>query len=194
MIFRFYKNWHPKKPYRSSRNEYLVNFAPKTVQSIKAEGSEILTKVVTLHFFPNSWDLRKTVTVFEDGNSVERPYEPNVDAVLEEVGRLAGQYGAANIVVEGHTDASMKGQVSAQLVKELSSNRAAAVKTELLKLFPEFNANQFSTDGAGWDRPFDKDDADNHAKNRTCRNKSDCFGKSGISPHFLSDSLILKLL
>jgi len=155
-----------EEPYRSSRNEYLVNFAPKTVQSIKAEGSEILTKVVTLHFFPNSWDLRKTVTVFEDGNSVERPYEPNVDAVLEEVGRLAGQYGAANIVVEGHTDASMKGQVSAQLVKELSSNRAAAVKTELLKLFPEFNANQFSTDGAGWDRPFDKDDADNHAKNR----------------------------
>jgi len=155
-----------EEPYRSSRNEYMVNFAPKTVQSIKAEGSEILTKVVTLHFFPNSWDLRKTITEYVDGKQVERPYEPNVDAVLEEVGRLAGQYGAANIVVEGHTDASMKGQVSPQLVKELSSNRAAAVKTELLKIFPEFNANQFSTDGAGWDRPFDMDDPENHAKNR----------------------------
>jgi NitT/TauT family transport system substrate-binding protein len=86
--------------------------------------------------------------------------------VIEEVGKLAGQYGAANIVVEGHTDASMRGQVSPQMVKELSSNRAAAVKTELLKKFPEFNANQFSTEGVGWDRPYDANDPGNHALNR----------------------------
>ena len=133
---------------------------------MKAEGSEILTKVVTLHFFPNSWDLRKTVTVRENGKDIEKLYEPAVDTVLEEVGKLAGQYGAANIVVEGHTDGSMKGQVSQALVKELSSNRAAAVKTELLKKFPNLPINQFSTDGAGWDRPFDAADVDNHAKNR----------------------------
>jgi outer membrane protein OmpA-like peptidoglycan-associated protein len=82
------------------------------------------------------------------------------------VGKLAAQYGAANIVVEGHTDSSMKNQVSPQTVKELSSNRAAAVKTELLKKFPNFNVNQFSTDGVGWDRPFDPEDPLNHAKNR----------------------------
>ncbi|HEX2750700.1 MAG TPA: phosphate ABC transporter substrate-binding/OmpA family protein [Verrucomicrobiales bacterium] len=166
MDFSIIQKLAGEEPYKSSRNEYQINFAPKTVQSIKAEGSEILTKVVTLHFYPNSWDLRKTITVQEDGKEITKPYEPGVDNVLEEVGKLAAQYGAANIVVEGHTDSSMKNQVSPQTVKELSSNRAAAVKTELLKKFPNFNVNQFSTDGVGWDRPFDPEDPLNHAKNR----------------------------
>jgi flagellar motor protein MotB len=40
------------------------------------------------------------------------------------------------------------------------------VKTELLKKFPDFKPNQFSTDGMGWDRPFDPNDPTNHALNR----------------------------
>ena len=166
MDFSILQKLETEEPYKSSRNEYQINFAPKTVQSINAEGSEILTKVVTLHFFPNSWDLRKTVTVRENGKDIEKAYEENTDAVLEEIAQLASQYGAANVIVEGHTDASMKGQVSAQLVKELSANRAASVKTELLKKFPELNANQFSTVGEGWDRPYDSSDPNNHAFNR----------------------------
>ena len=166
MDFSIIQKLENEEPYKSSRNEYQINFAPKTVQSIKAEGTEILTKVVTLHFYPNSWDLRKTVTVRENGKDIEKPYEAGVDVVLEEVAKLAAQYGAANIVVEGHTDASMRGQVSPQMVKELSSNRAAAVKTELLKKYPEFNHNQFSTDGIGWERPYDSNDPNNHALNR----------------------------
>ena len=166
MDFSILQKLETEEPYKSSRNEYQINFAPKTVQSINAEGSEILTKVVTLHFYPNSWDLRKTVTVRENGKDIEKAYEENTDAVLEEIAQLASQYGAANVIVEGHTDASMKGQVSAQLVKELSANRAASVKTELLKKFPELNANQFSTVGLGWDRPFDDQDPNNHAFNR----------------------------
>jgi hypothetical protein len=155
-----------EEPFKSSRNEYMVNFAPQSVGSLKAEGSEILTKVVTIVFSPNSWDLRKKITVREGGKEIEKPYDPNVDAVLEEVGKLAAQYGAANIVIEGHTDASMKGQVPVQMVKELSGNRANAVKTELIKKFPDFNPNQFVADGVGWDRPFDATDPNNHAKNR----------------------------
>lgn len=166
MDFSLIQKLADEEPYKSSRNEYQINFAPKTVQTIKAEGSEILTKVVTLHFASNSWDLRKTITERENGQDVSKPYEPNVDAVLEEVGKLAGQYGAANILVEGHTDSSMRGQVSPQLVKELSNNRAAAVKTELLKKFPNFNPNQFTAAGMGWDRPVDPDDPDSHSKNR----------------------------
>lgn len=166
MDFSILQKLADEEPYKSSRNEYQINFAPKSVQTIKAEGSEILTKVVTLHFFPNSWDLRKVVTVREDGKEITKPYEPAVEPILEEVGKLAAQYGAANIVVEGHTDSSMRGQVSAQTVKELANNRAAAVKTELIKKFPNFNVNQFSTDGVGWDRPFDSEDPNNHAKNR----------------------------
>ena len=154
------------EPYKSSKNDYMINFAPKSVQSIKAEGTEILTKVITLHFYPNSWDLRKTVTVREEGKDIEKLYEANLDPVLTEVGQMAAQYGGANIVIEGHTDSSMKGQVSAQLVKDLANNRAAAVKTELLNKFNSFNPNQFSTIGIGWDRPFDPADPDNHAKNR----------------------------
>jgi outer membrane protein OmpA-like peptidoglycan-associated protein len=166
MDFSILQKLEGEEPYKSSRNEYQINFAPKTVQSIKAESSEILTKVVTLHFAPNSWDLRKTITVRENGKDVVKPYEAGVDVVLEEVGKLAAQYGAANIVIEGHTDASMRGQVSPQVVKDLSGNRAAAVKTELLKKFPDFKPNQFSTDGMGWDRPFDDTDPNNHALNR----------------------------
>lgn len=166
MDFTILQKLENEEPFKSSRNDYQINFAPKTVQSIKAEGNEILTKVITLHFFPNSFDLRKTVTVRENGKDVVKPYEPNVDAVLEEVGQLAAQYGAANIIVEGHTDSSMRGQASPQAVKELSGYRAAAVKTELVKKFPNFNPNQFVVDGLGWDRPFDADDALNHAKNR----------------------------
>ena len=166
MDFSILQKLEAEEPYKSSRNEYQINFAPKTVQSIKAEGSEILTKVVTLHFAPNSWDLRKTITVRENGKDVVKPYEAGVDVVLEEVGKLAAQYGAANIIIEGHTDASMRGQVNAQVVKDLSGNRAASVKTELLKKFPDFKPNQFSTDGLGWDRPFDANDPNNHALNR----------------------------
>ncbi len=40
-----------------------------------------------------------------DGKDVEELYDPNVDFVLEEIGKLAGQFGAARIVIEGHTDA-----------------------------------------------------------------------------------------
>lgn len=166
MDFSILQKLENEEPYKSSRNEYQINFAPKTVQSIKAEGSEILTKVVTLHFYPNSWDLRKKITVREDGKDVVKAYEAGVDTVLDEVAALATQYGAANIVVEGHTDGSMRGQVSPQMVKELSGNRAAAVKTELLKKFPNFNVNQFSTDGVGWERPYDQNDPNNHALNR----------------------------
>ncbi len=166
MDFSILQKLASEEPYRSSRNEYQINFAPRSVQSVRAEGTEILTKVITLHFFPNSWDLRKEITVRESGEDVVKPYEPNVDVVLEEVALLAGQYSGANIVIEGHTDASMRNQVSEQLVKELAANRAAAVKTELLNKFQQFNPNQFSTEGLGWERPFDQADPHNHAKNR----------------------------
>ena len=52
MDFSILQKLENEEPFKSSRNEYQINFAPKTVQSIKAEGSEILTKVVTLHFYP----------------------------------------------------------------------------------------------------------------------------------------------
>jgi len=166
MDFSIIQKLGEEEPYKSSRNEYQVRFAPKTVQTLRAEGSEILTKVITIHFYPNSWDVRKTVTKRIDGKEVEELYDPNIDFVLDEVAKLAGQYGAANIIIEGHTDASMKGEVSSQLVKELAGNRAQAVKESLVRKFTDLDPNQFSADGVGWDRPADPAKPNDHAANR----------------------------
>ena len=153
--------------YASQKNEYDIQFAPATAGSVQGEKEEILTKTVVIHFFPNSWDLEKKVTRTGDtGKETEELYDPNVGFIVEEVGKLAGQYGAARIVIEGHTDASMRGQVPKSLVQELSLNRANSVKEALVRKFPTLQPNQFSTAGLGWDKPADDSDPANGAKNR----------------------------
>src|SRR6266545_7582004 len=152
--------------YSSQKNEYDIQFAPATAGTVRGEKDEILTKTVVIHFFPNSWDLTKKVTRNAEGKEVEELYDPNVGFVVEEIGKLAGQYGAARIVIEGHTDGSMKASVPKSLVQELSSNRANSVKEAILRKFPSLQPNQFSTAGMGWDRPADPADPENHAKNR----------------------------
>jgi flagellar motor protein MotB len=119
-----------------------------------------------IHFYPNSWDVNKKVTRNADGKEVEELYDPNVTFVVEEIGKLAGQYGAARIVIEGHTDGSMKASVPKSLVQELSLNRANSVKEAILRKFPSLQPNQFSSAGMGWDRAADPADPDNSAKNR----------------------------
>ena len=103
---------------------------------------------------------------------MEEPYDPAVDLVLGEVAVLAQQFGNARIVIEGHTDASMRGKVPADLVKELSFDRAGAVKDELIAKF-EFDANRFAVDGLGWDRPADPERPDEHSLNRRVEIKVD---------------------
>jgi outer membrane protein OmpA-like peptidoglycan-associated protein len=155
-----------KEPkYSTQRDEYQVSFTPKAVSEIKGESDEILTQTIVIQFYPNSWDLRKMVTKDVNGKPVEQLYDPNVDNVLEEVGKLVGTFGLAQVIIEGHTDASMKGRVSPNVVKDLAMNRANAVKEALVKKF-NLDANQFAVDGIGWDRPADANDPLNHAKNR----------------------------
>jgi ABC-type nitrate/sulfonate/bicarbonate transport system substrate-binding protein len=167
MDFSIIQKLASEPKYASQKNEYDVQFAPASAGSVQGEKEEILTKTVVIHFFPNSWDLNKKVTRAGDtGKEVEELYDPNVGFVVEEVGKLAGQYGAARIVIEGHTDASMRGQVPKSLVQELSQNRANAVKEALVRKFPTLQPNQFSTIGLGWDKPADDSDPTNAAKNR----------------------------
>ena len=151
--------------YAETKDEYARTLAPKTLSQIRAENEEILTNTVVVHFFPNSWDLRKKIVRKVDGKDVEEPYDPTVDLVLDEVGLLAKQFGNARIVIEGHTDASMKGQVPPAMVKELSRQRAGSVMQSIVDKF-DFDANRFAVDGVGWDRPADPDHPDEHAKNR----------------------------
>ena len=155
-----------KEPkYAESKDEYGAALSPKTVQQIRAENEEILTNTIVIHFFPNSAELRKKVIRRIDGKDVEEPYDARVELVLDEAGALAKQFGNARIVVEGHTDSSMKGAVPAAMVRELSLERARAVKDALVEKF-KFDDNRFAVDGLGWDRPADDDHPDNHALNR----------------------------
>ncbi len=166
MDFSILQKLGSEPKYASQKNEYDVQFAPASAGSIQGEKDEILTKTVVIHFFPNSWDLSKKVTKTIDGKDVEELYDPNVGFIVEEVGKLAGQYGAARIIIEGHSDGSMRGTVPKSLVQELSLNRANSVKEAILRKFPSLQPNQFASSGVGWDRPAEGSDPENHAKNR----------------------------
>ena len=166
MDFSIIQKLGAEPEFSSQKNEYDIHFAPATAGSIQGEKNEILTKTVVIHFFPNSWDLNKKITRSMDGKDVEELYDPNVSFVVEEVGKLAGQYGAARIIIEGHADASMRGQVPKSLVQELSLNRANSVKEAIASKFATLQPNQLATAGVGWDKPADPADPDNSAKNR----------------------------
>jgi NitT/TauT family transport system substrate-binding protein len=166
MDFSLLQDLGKDSKFASQQVEYGTQVAPKELRAVKAEGEEILTNTVVMHFFPNSWDPYKKVSRQVGGKAVEELYDPNVDNVIKEIAELAGQFGAARIVIEGHTDSSMKGQIPTSLVKELSKNRANAIKEALTQKYPDLDPNRFNVDGVGWDRPADPSDPDNHTKNR----------------------------
>jgi len=151
--------------YATTKDEYEEPLLPRSVQQIRAENEEILTNTIVIHFPPNSAELRRKVIRRVEGKDVEGFYDPRVDAVIDEVGALAKQMGKARIVVEGHTDASRRGVVPASMVKELSLERARAVKDALVEKF-KFDEARFAVDGLGWDRPADDDHPDDHSRNR----------------------------
>jgi NitT/TauT family transport system substrate-binding protein len=161
MDFSVIKKLGSEAKYQQSKNEYEFKFTPASGSEINVE-SAVLTKTVTINFFPNSYDIYKKVPGKGGG---EVFYDGNVEYTIEEIAKLSGQFGAARIVIEGHTDSSMKGNVDQQLVKDLSNQRANAVKEALVNKF-KMQPNQFSVSGHGWDKPADPKDPGNHSKNR----------------------------
>jgi NitT/TauT family transport system substrate-binding protein len=147
--------------YANSKDEYQVRFTAASASTVQAESAEILTKTIMIHYCPNSDDPKDT-NKLKQGNP---PCDPNADHTIEEVSKLAGQYGAARIVIEGHTDATMKGRVPDSDVKDLALRRANGIKERLVNDF-QMVPNQFSSSGVGWDRPADPKDPLNSAKNR----------------------------
>ena len=164
MDFSIIEKLGKDEKYSSQKDDYTVQFAPKPTLAVRAE-EEILTNTVVIHFYPNSWDLRLMIEVDHGSGKVRELYDPKVDYVIEKIGELAGSFGAARIIIEGHTDSSMKGKVPAALVKDLSTNRANAVKEAVVQKF-ELDINRFNIEGLGWDKAADEDDPLNHAKNR----------------------------
>jgi NitT/TauT family transport system substrate-binding protein len=165
MDFSVIQKLGSEEKYRSQKDEYQLQLAPKTVGQIRAESPEIFTNTVVIHFYPNDWDLHKKITRKVDSRDVEELYDPNVDNVLDGIAELVGKFGAARVVIEGHTDSSLKGQVPVDLVKELSLNRANAVKEALVQKF-KFDPNRLVADGVGWDRPADPQHPFDQTKNR----------------------------
>ncbi|MEO7730578.1 MAG: phosphate ABC transporter substrate-binding/OmpA family protein [Kofleriaceae bacterium] len=162
MDFSVIKKLGADPKYAEQKNEYEFKFTPTTGLDVNVE-SAVLTKTVTINFFPNSYDVSKKVAAKTGGGEVL--YDPNVDATIEEIAKLAGQFGAARIQISGHTDASMRGVADDSLVRELSTRRASSVKEALVNKF-KMNPNQFVVAGYGWDKPADPKDPENHAKNR----------------------------
>ena len=163
--FSIIKKLGAEDKYAKQKNEYEVTFAPAAASQIPVENT-ILTKTVVVQFFPNSSDLYKKVEKRgPNGEAAEGLYDPNVDFVVEEIAKVSKQYGAARILIEGHTDGSMKNQADPALVKKLAEDRANAVKEAIIKKF-QLPPNQFTVNGLGWDRPADPNDPNNHAKNR----------------------------
>lgn len=165
MDFSIIQKLGKEEKYSSSVDNYIPKFGKVPNNAIQAE-NEVLTKTVIIQFSPNSSDLRKMVTKDVNGEKVEELYDPNVDFVLDEISKLVAQFGAARVLIEGHTDSSNRNILpNDSLVRELSGNRASAVRDALIEKF-EIDKNRVNTEGIGWARPFDKEDPLNHAKNR----------------------------
>jgi NitT/TauT family transport system substrate-binding protein len=166
MDYTYIRKLGEEDKYKSQRVQAAV-FAPRRIDAGEAAEKSFLTATHYVHFFPNSAEVRKTVMrKNEEGKDVEELYDPNIDFVLERIGEQIGQFELSRVVIEGHTDSSMQGQVDEDLVLELSQRRANAVAAALVEKFEQLDRNRFQAIGMGWRRPADPDDRLNHAKNR----------------------------
>ncbi len=128
--------------YKDVRDLSQPTFKPDAMTKLSAEAGtgQILTKAVMISFEPNA--------------SILNPqYDPSIPATLEEIGKLAGRFGNAYIIIEGNTDASRKGIVPSDRVRELSYDRADAVRRAIMEKY-KFDPNKFKVVGNGWDNPL----------------------------------------
>lgn len=164
MDFSFLQQLQKAGTFANQKDESIAAFTPSSFRKVPAE-SPILTQTIRINFFPNSANPYEPARD-DYGNAVSgKLYDPNVDATLEQVARLSGQFARAVILIEGHTDSSMKGRVPVQAVRELSLARAEAIRRALVEKF-KFDPNKFSIQGKGWEVPADANDPNNQALNR----------------------------
>lgn len=164
MDFTFIQKLQQKGTFAHHKDENVATFTPAAVRTIQAE-KPILTQTIRINFYPNSANPYEPAR--DESNIVVQGklYDPSVDATLERVARLVGQFDRAVILVQGHTDSSMKGKVPVQAVQDLSRARAEAIKRALSDKF-KFDPNKFVVEGKGWEVPADENDPLNQALNR----------------------------
>jgi outer membrane protein OmpA-like peptidoglycan-associated protein len=126
--------------YKDTRDFSQPTFKPGALfKNAEADASDILTKSVIITFEPNK-------------SGLNPDYDATIPATMDEIGKLAGAFGNAYIVIEGNTDASRKGVVPADLVRQLSYDRADSVRKSILAKY-KFDPNKFKVVGNGWDNP-----------------------------------------
>lgn len=148
--------------FKEQKDESVTSFTPG---SSKVTAEKILTQTIRINFYPNS---SNPYEPGHDQDGVVIPgtlYDPNADATLERVARLSGQFARAVIVIEGHSDSSMKGKVAVSAVEDLSRQRAEAIKGALVQKY-KFDPNKFKIEGKGWSVPADSNDPMNQSLNR----------------------------
>ena len=164
MDFSFIKKIQAKGAFAHQKDESVATFTPGAYKQVKAE-APILTQTIRINFYPNSANpyepARDSIGTIIQG----KLYDPSVDATLEQVARLAGQFDRAVVLIEGHTDSSMRGRVPVQAVRDLSLARAEAIKQALSSKY-KFDPNKFVIEGKGWDAPADANDPSNQPLNR----------------------------
>ena len=144
--------------YKDVRDLSQPTFKPSALMNMSAEAGpgQILTKAVLVAFEPNK-------------STLNAEYDSTIPATLEEIGKLAGKFGNAYIIIEGNTDASKRGIVPVDLVRKLSYDRADAVRRAIMDKY-QFDPNKFKVVGNGWDNPLagctDPSNAENNKKNR----------------------------
>jgi NitT/TauT family transport system substrate-binding protein len=144
--------------YKNVRDLSQPTFKPDALMKMSAEAGagQVLTKAVMITFEPS-------ISVLNTN------YDPTIPATLDEIGKLAGRFGNAYIIIEGNTDASKKGIVPVDMVRGLSYDRADAVRRAIMDKY-KFDPNKFKVVGNGWDNPLpnctDPSNAENNRKNR----------------------------
>ena len=165
MDFSVIKQLEAEGAFKAQKDEYRTTFAPTAYSKLPAE-QPILTQTIRINFYPNSANVYEPQHDDVGAPVANTLYDPTVEATLEKVARLSGQYERAVIAVVGHADSSMKGKGTRyEDVKQLSLDRAAAVKKALVAKY-KFDPNKFVVEGKAWDVPANPDDPMNQALNR----------------------------
>lgn len=144
--------------YKDVRDLSQPTFKPDAMLRLSPEAGagQVLTKAVLISFEPNHSNLNPE-------------YDNTIPGTLEEIGKLSAKFGNAYIVIEGNADASKKGLVPSDLVRQLSYERADAVRKAIMEKY-KFDPNKFKVVGNGWDNPLpgctDNSNPEHNKKNR----------------------------
>lgn len=162
--FSIIKKFAEKKMFADQRDVQVNRFVSTSYKKVSAE-APVLTQTVRINFYPNSDNIYEPEHD-EFGQAIPNSlYDPTVDATLEKIARMVGQYERATVAIVGHTDSSMKGKVPEKAVKDLSADRANSVRAALVRKY-KFPREKFVVTGKGWDEPADHSDPLNQALNR----------------------------